>query len=83
MTELGGGIDPLELDLLGGPAGSLGVQSLAQSHNTLLDTGDGALDHDEVVLDLTVVDETTHAGQMLELRNKTHEEKSIREEHTG
>lgn len=78
MTELGGGIDPLELDLLGGPAGSLGVQSLAQSHNTLLDTGNGALDHDEVVLDLTVVDETTHARQMLELRNKHRERISWR-----
>ena len=69
MTELGRGVDPLELDLLGGPAGSLGVQSLAQSHNTLLDTGNGALDHDEVVLDLTVVDETTHTREMLELKN--------------
>ena len=82
VTELGGGIDPLELDLLGGSAGGLGVQSLAQSHNTLLDTGNGALDHDEVVLDLTVVDETTHAGQMLELGKQTTRE-NIREEHTG
>ena len=77
MTELGGGIDPLELDLLGGPAGSLGVQSLAQSHNTLLDTGNGALDHNEVVLDLTVVDETTHAKETLEFAN-THGEKISR-----
>jgi hypothetical protein len=77
VTELGGGIDPLELDLLGGPAGSLGVQSLAQSHNTLLDTGNGALDHNEVVLDLTVVDETTHAKETLEFAN-THGEKISR-----
>ena len=60
MTELGGGIDPLEVDLLGGATVGLGVEGLAQGHNTLLDTRDGALDHDVVVLDLTVVDETTH-----------------------
>lgn len=59
MAELGRGVDPLELDLLGGPPVGLGVQGLAQSHDTLLDTGDGALEHDEVVLDLTVVDEAT------------------------
>lgn len=61
MAELGGGIDPLELNLLGGSPAGLGVQGLAQSHNTLLDTRNGALDHDIVVLDLTIADETTHA----------------------
>lgn len=61
MAELGGGIDPLELDLLGGSPAGLGVQGLAQSHNTLLDTRNGALDHDIVVLNLTIADETTHA----------------------
>lgn len=65
MTELGGGIDPLKVDLLGSPAGSLGVEGLAESHDTLLDTGDGTLDHDEVVLDLSVVDEATHGGDLL------------------
>lgn len=59
VTELGGGVDPLEVDLLGGTAGGLGVQGLAESHDTLLDTGNGALEHDEVVLDLTVVNEAT------------------------
>lgn len=61
MTELGGGIDPLELDLLGGPAAGLGVQGLAEGHDTLLNTGDGTLKENEVVLDLTVVNEATHA----------------------
>lgn len=59
MTELGGGIDPLELDLLGGTTAGLGVEGLAESGDTLLDTGDGALEDDEVVLDLTVADEAT------------------------
>lgn len=65
VTELGGGVDPLEVDLLGGTAGGLGVQGLAESHDTLLDTGNGALDHDEVVLDLTVVNEATKTVKML------------------
>ena len=59
MTELGGGIDPLEVDLLGSATVGLGVQSLAQGHDALLDTGNTALKQEEVVLDLTVVDETT------------------------
>jgi len=33
---------------------------LAESHDTLLDTGDGALNDDEIVLDLTVTNEATH-----------------------
>lgn len=59
MTELGRGVDPLEVDLLGGLAADLGVEGLAESHDTLLNTGNGTLDNDEVVLDLTVADETT------------------------
>lgn len=59
MTKLGGGIDPFEVDLLEGTAGCVGEHGLAESHDTLLDTRDGALDHDEVVVDLTIADETT------------------------
>ena len=62
MAELGRGIDPFEVDLLGGSPAGLGVESLAQGHDTLLDTGDGTFEEDEVVLDLTVVDEATQAG---------------------
>ena len=61
VTELGGGIDPLELDLLESTAGGVGEHRLAESHDPLLDTGAGTLDHDEVVLDLTVTNEATHA----------------------
>lgn len=61
VPELGGGINPLELDLLGSTAADLRVESLAQSENTLLDTWDTALDKDEVVLNFTVVREATHA----------------------
>lgn len=61
MAELGRGVDPLELNLLGGPPAGLGVQGLAQGHDALLDTRDGTLDEEEVVLHLTVADEATHA----------------------
>jgi len=59
VTELGRGIDPFELDLLEGLAGGVDEHGLAESHDSLLDTGNGALDHDEVVVDNTVTDETT------------------------
>ena len=62
MAELGRGIDPFEVDLLGGSPVGLGVERLAQGHDTLLDTGNGALEEDEVVLDLTVVDEATQTA---------------------
>lgn len=65
MTELGGGIDPFELDLFESLAGSVGEHGLAESHDSLLDTGNGALDHDEVVVDLTIADETTETGKGL------------------
>lgn len=59
VTELGRGVDPLEVDLLGGLAADLRVEGLAESHDTLLNTGNGTLDNDEVVLDLTIADEAT------------------------
>ena len=81
VAELGRSIDPLELDLLGGPPAGLRVQGLAQGHDTLLDTGDGALNHDEVVLDLTVVDEATHTRELLALNSIATRNERI--EHTG
>lgn len=61
MTELGGGIDPFEFDLLQSSPVCLGPESFAESEHTLLDTGDGALEHDEVVLDFSVSDESSHS----------------------
>ena len=55
----------LELDLLGGAAGSVDEHGLAESDNALLDTGDGTLEHNEVVVDLSVADEATHGGDGL------------------
>lgn len=65
VTELGRGVDPLELDLLEGAAGGVDEHGLAESHDTLLDTRDGTLEENEVVLDLTVADEATHANRLL------------------
>lgn len=59
MTKLGGGIDPFEVDLLEGTARGVSEHGLAESHDTLLDTRNGSLEHDEVVVDLTIADETT------------------------
>lgn len=59
VTKLRRGVNPFEVDLLEGTAGSVCEHGLAESHDTLLDTRDGALDHDEVVVDLTIADKTT------------------------
>jgi hypothetical protein len=61
VTELRRGIDPLELNLLQRPPAGVDEHGLAQGHNALLDTRAVTLEEDEVVLDLTVADEATHA----------------------
>ena len=60
VTELGRGVDPLEVDLLEGTAGGVDEHGLAESHDALLDTRDTTLEEDEVVVDLAVTDEATH-----------------------
>ena len=64
VTKLGRGVDPLEVDLLESAARGVGEHGLAEGHDARLDTGNGALDHDKVVVDLTVADETTKTGQV-------------------
>jgi hypothetical protein len=59
VTELAGGVDPFELDLLKCTAGGVDEHGFAESHDTLLDTRDGALEEHEVVLDLTVANKAT------------------------
>jgi hypothetical protein len=60
VTELRRGIDPFQLDLLQRLSGCVCEHGLAESHDTLLHTRNGTLNKDEVVLDLSVTDETTH-----------------------
>jgi len=65
VSELGGGVDELELDLLGGVAVGLGADGLAEGDDTLLGSDDGSLEHDEVLEDGTVVGESSHGGDGL------------------
>src|SRR5690606_20820124 len=66
VSKLGRGIDPLEVDLLQSLPRGVGEHGLAQSHDTLLDTRDRALEHDEVVVDLAIADEATETNCKLE-----------------
>jgi hypothetical protein len=64
-TELRGGIDELELNLLEIPARGVDHERLADSHHTLLGTRNRALEHEVIVLDDTIVGETTHGSDRL------------------
>lgn len=65
VAVLGRGVD--ELDVEGLQMGSLGhrQQTLAQSDGALAGSGDAALDHEPVLVDLAVVREATHGGDAL------------------
>jgi len=65
VTDLGGGVDELEGDLLEGGTGGLREKRLTESDDTLLRAGDATLDHEPVLVDLTVADETTERGDGL------------------
>ena len=60
MTKLGAGVHELELDLLESLPLGVGQEGLSQGENTLLGSNAASLDHDEVLLDLSVVREATH-----------------------
>jgi hypothetical protein len=59
MTELGRGINPFEIHLLEGPTAGVGEKRLSDGDDSLLDTGNSALDKQIVVLDLAIANETT------------------------
>merc|ERR550517_1903564 len=65
VAHLGGSIDELQLDVL--QSGPLGVhqEGLAQGQYPLLGSDAASLDHDEVLLDHTVVRESTHGVDVL------------------
>ena len=64
-TELRRRVDELELHLLEIPTRSVDHERLADGDDTLLGAGDGALQHNEVVLDDTVMGEATHGCDRL------------------
>lgn len=65
VTQLGAGVDELEVDGL--KSGALGVhqQRLSQGDDALLGTDAAALDHQEVVVDLSVEGEASHWSDRL------------------
>merc|ERR1719367_728160 len=65
VAHLGGGVDELQLDVL--QSGPLGVhqEGLAQGQYPLLGSDAASLDHDKVLLDHTVVRESTHGVDVL------------------
>lgn len=65
MTHLRRGVDELEVDLF--QRGALGVhqQRLTEGNDTALGSNAAALDHQEIVIDLTIEWETTHRSDGL------------------
>ena len=60
MAELGAGVDELEVYLLEGHAPGVHEQRFPEGDAPLLGADAAALDHDEVLLDLSVVGEAAH-----------------------
>merc|ERR1719512_165796 len=60
VAELGAGVDELEVDLLESPLLGVGEERLPQGQSSLLGPNAATLDHDEVLLDLSIVGESTH-----------------------
>jgi len=59
MTHLGGGVDELEVDLLHSDSAGVGEERFSQSNCSLFASHAAALDHDEIRLDQTVVNESS------------------------
>merc|ERR1719411_129192 len=60
VAELGGGVDELELHVLQSSLLGMGQQTLTQGQGPLLWSNATTLDHQEVLLDLSVVREAAH-----------------------
>jgi len=60
VTEFGGGIDPFDVDLLESSSLGVGDEGFTEGEYSFLGSDAAALEHDEVVLDLSVVREATH-----------------------
>ena len=65
VTELGGRIDPLEVDLLQCRSLTVNVQTLAQRHDSLLHTRNRALQHHPIVADAAITYEAAHSVLLL------------------
>jgi hypothetical protein len=65
MSKLGTGIDELEIDDLEVLPGGMVLQTLSENQSTLLDSDTSTLDHDPILVDLTVVGESSHGSNTL------------------
>merc|ERR1711915_438612 len=65
MSELGGGVDELEGDLLEVSPRGVDHEGLSKGEDSLLGSSDATLEDQEVVLDKTVVRESTHGVDVL------------------
>lgn len=59
MTELGGGVDEFELDLLQSTAAGLDQERFAKGQNPLLGSDHTAFHHEEVISHLTIMHKAT------------------------
>merc|ERR1712107_628276 len=71
MTEFGGSVDELEVDLLLSVAAGLVHKGLAKGDQTALDARDSTLEHDVVLVHLTIVGEATKRGDALTVRSNS------------
>merc|ERR1719429_140581 len=60
VAELGGGVDELEVDVLQSSLLGVGQERLSQGQDSLLRSNAATLEHDEVLLDLSIVRESSH-----------------------
>jgi len=65
VAKLGGSVDELEVDALQGTSLRMDQQTLSQCENALLGPNTTSLDHDEIIVDFTVVRETSHWSDAL------------------
>jgi len=65
VTDLAGSIDEFQADLFVGSSANLREQTLSEDKSSLSKTDASTLDHDVVIVNDTVVGETTHGGNVL------------------
>ena len=65
VSELGGGVDELDVDCLEVLPGGVVLHGLPQGDGTLLGSDNSTLEHEPVVGDNTVLDEASHGGDGL------------------
>lgn len=65
VSELGGGIDELDVDLLEGGVGGLREDGFSEDDGSLSGSDNASLNHNEVVVDNSVVGETSKRGDVL------------------